>query len=193
MIFGCSRNVFYGHEKFMDMDKGRIQSLIKDYPDFPKQGILFRDLTPVFRDGHSLAFLGEYFYENFKNTNIDYVAGIEARGFVLSAVLGLKFNRGVLMIRKAGKLPGNTVRQTYDIEYGNAIMELQHESIKKNEDILIADDLLATGGTAFAAAKLIEELGGNVIGFAFVVELSALGGGKLLREKGYSVHSMVVY
>jgi adenine phosphoribosyltransferase len=97
------------------------------------------------------------------------------------------------MIRKAGKLPGNTVKQTYDIEYGNAIMELQHESIKKNEDILIADDLLATGGTAFAAAKLVEELGGNVIGFAFVVELSALGGGNLLREKGYSVHSMVVY
>jgi adenine phosphoribosyltransferase len=90
-------------------------------------------------------------------------------------------------------LPGNTVKQTYDIEYGNAIMELQAESVKKNEDVLIADDLLATGGTALAAAKLVEELGGNVVGFAFIVELSALGGGKLLREKGYSVNSMVIY
>ena len=97
------------------------------------------------------------------------------------------------MVRKAGKLPGNTIKQTYDIEYGNAIMELQAESVKKNEDVLIADDLLATGGTALAAAKLVEELGGNVVGFAFIVELSALGGGKLLREKGYSVNSMVIY
>jgi adenine phosphoribosyltransferase len=175
------------------MDKNHIQGLIKNYPDFPKQGILFRDLTPIFRDNRSLTLLGEYFYEKLKTTNINYIAGIEARGFILSTVLGLKFNRGVLMIRKAGKLPGNTIKQTYDIEYGNAIMELQSESIKKNEDILIADDLLATGGTALAAAKLVEELGGNVIGFAFIVELSSLGGGKLLREKGYSVHSMVIY
>ena len=175
------------------MDKSHIQGLIKNYPDFPKQGILFRDLTPVFRDSHSLSLLGEYFYEKLKKTNINYIAGIEARGFILSTILGLKFDLGVIMIRKAGKLPGNTVKQTYEIEYGNAIMELQSESIKKNEDILIADDLLATGGTALAAAKLIEELGGNVIGFAFVVELSSLGGGRLLREKGYSVHSMVIY
>ncbi len=175
------------------MDKSHIQGLIKNYPDFPKQGILFRDLTPVFRDGPSLTLLGEYFYEAFKKTNIKYIAGIEARGFILSTILGVKFNRGVIVIRKAGKLPGNTIKQTYDVEYGNAIMELQSESIKKNEDILIADDLLATGGTAFAAAKLIEKLGGNVIGFAFIVELSSLGGGKLLREKGYPVHSMVIY
>ncbi len=193
ILFGCSRNVFYGHEKNYVMDKSHIQGLIKNYPDFPKQGILFRDLTPVFRDSHSLPLLGEYFYEKLKKTNINYIAGIEARGFILSTILGLKFNLGVIMIRKAGKLPGSTVKQTYEIEYGNATMELQSESIKKNEDILIADDLLATGGTALAAAKLIEGLGGNVIGFAFVVELSSLDGGRLLREKGYSVHSMVIY
>jgi adenine phosphoribosyltransferase len=184
---------FMGMKKFMHMDKKYIQSVIKNYPNFPKQGIMFRDLAPVFRDYQSLAILSEYFCEKFKNINIDHVAGIEARGFILSTILGLKFRRGVLMIRKAGKLPGNTIKQTYEIEYGNAIMELQSESIKKNENILIADDLLATGGTAFAAAKLVEELGGSVIGFAFIVELSSLNGGKLLREKGYSVHSMVVY
>jgi adenine phosphoribosyltransferase len=137
--------------------------------------------------------MGEYFYEQFKTSSIHYVAGIEARGLILSTVLGLKFNTGVIMVRKAGKLPGNTVKQTYDIEYGNAIMELQSESVKKNDDVLIADDLLATGGTALAAAKLVEGLGGNVVGFAFIVELSSLGGGKLLREKGYSVNPMVIY
>ncbi len=180
-------------KKFMYMYENHIQSLIKNYPDFPKQGILFRDLTPVFRDSQSLILLGEYFYEKCKTTHIDYVAGIEARGFMLSTILGLKFNRGVVMIRKAGKLPGNTLKQAYDIEYGNAVMEVQSEAIKKNQDVLIADDLLATGGTAIAAAKLVEELGGNVVGFVFIIELSSLGGGKLLQEKGYSVNSMVIY
>jgi adenine phosphoribosyltransferase len=177
----------------MYMEKNHIQSLIKNYRDFPKQGVLFRDITPVFKDNQSLALMGEYFYEHFKTSHINYVAGIEARGLILSTVLGLKFNTGVIMVRKAGKLPGSTVKQTYDIEYGNAIMELQSESIKQDEDVLIADDLLATGGTALAAAKLVETLGGNVVGFAFIVELSSLGGGNLLREKGYSVNSMVIY
>jgi adenine phosphoribosyltransferase len=175
------------------MDKNHIQSLIKDYPDFPKPGILFRDITPVFRDNRSLNFLADYFYDKFKTKHIDYVAGIEARGFILSTILGLKFNLGVIMIRKQGKLPGSTIKQKYDIEYGNAVMELQSESIKNNENVLIADDLIATGGTALASAKLVEDLGGNVIGFAFMVELSALGGSKLLQSKGYSVHSMVIY
>jgi len=175
------------------MDKNHIQSLIKNYPNFPKPGILFRDITPVFKDNQSLNFLGDYFYDKFKNHHIDYVAGIEARGFILSTILGLKFNLGVLMIRKQGKLPGSTIKQKYDIEYGNAIMEIQSESIKNNENVLIADDLIATGGTALAAAKLVEELGGNVIGFAIMVELSSLGGSKLLQNKGYPVHSMVSY
>lgn len=170
-----------------------IQKLIKNYPDFPKPGILFRDINPVFRDIKSLGLLGDYFHEKFMRHNIDQIAGIEARGFILSAILGLKFSKGVIMVRKAGKLPGSTIKESYDIEYGNAVMELQSDSIQKNENILIADDLIATGGTAVAAAKLVENLGGRVVGFAFIVELSSLGGGKLLREKGYSVHSLVTY
>jgi adenine phosphoribosyltransferase len=179
--------------KKLDMDKDYIQNLIKDYPDFPKPGILFRDITPIFRDYHSLNFLGEYFFDNFRNHHIDYIAGIEARGFILSTILGLRFNLGVILIRKQGKLPGSTIKQKYDIEYGNAVMEIQSESIKNNDNVLIADDLIATGGTALAAAKLVEDLGGNVVGFAFMVELSSLGGSKLLQDKGYPVHSMVKY
>lgn len=170
-----------------------IQNLIRDYPDFPKQGILFRDITPVFRDVKSFNMLSDFFYEKFGNIQIDYIAGIEARGFMLATLLGLRFNRGVIMIRKAGKLPGSTIKQNYNIEYGTAIMEMQADSIKKGDNILIADDLLATGGTAEAAAKLIEELGGSVAGFAMIVELSSLGGGNLLHSQGYSVCSMVTY
>ncbi len=173
--------------------KDHVEKLIKNYPDFPKPGILFRDITPVFRDSVSLNYIGDYFLDRFKNMDVDYIAGIEARGFLISTILGLKFNKGVIMIRKAGKLPGNTIKKTYDIEYGNAVMEVQSESLKKDENVIIADDLLATGGTALAATKLIEDLGGNVVAFAFMIELSSLEGGRLLREKGYSVHSMVTY
>jgi adenine phosphoribosyltransferase len=170
-----------------------IQNLIQNYPDFPKQGILFRDITPVFRDIQSLNILGEFFYEKFRDIDIDYVAGIEARGFILATLLGLKFKKGVIMIRKAGKLPGSTIKQDYDIEYGTATMEMQRDSMKKGDRVLIADDLLATGGTAATAAKLVEELGGTVSGFAIIVELLSLGGGKLLKSKGYPLCSMVSY
>jgi len=174
-------------------DISHIQNLIRNYPDFPKQGILFKDINPVFRDGKSLDILGNHFYDQFQKVEVDYVAGIEARGCILSTLLSLKFNKGVIMIRKAGKLPGSTIKQTYGIEYGTAVMELQSDSLRKGDRILIADDLLATGGTALAAASLVEDLGGNVAGFAFIIELSSLDGGKLLRERGYRVHSMVVY
>ncbi len=177
----------------MRPDISHVQNLIRNYPDFPKQGILFKDINPVFRDGRSLDILGNHFYDQFHKVDVDYIAGIEARGFILSTLLGLKFNKGVIMIRKAGKLPGTTVKQAYDIEYGTAIMELQSDSLRKGDRILVADDLLATGGTALAAASLVEDLGGSVAGFAFVMELSSLDGGKLLRERGYRVHSMVVY
>jgi adenine phosphoribosyltransferase len=174
-------------------DISHVQNLIRNYPDFPKQGILFKDINPVFRDGRSLDILGNHFYDQFNKVDVDYIAGIEARGFILSTLLGLKFNKGVIMIRKAGKLPGTTVKQAYDIEYGTAIMELQSDSLREGDRILVADDLLATRGTALAAASLVEDLGGSVAGFAFVMELSSLDGGKLLRERGYRVHSMVVY
>lgn len=180
-------------KNFVQANTNYIQNLIRDYPDFPKQGILFRDITPVFRDAKSFSLLGDFFYEKFNNIRIDYIAGIEARGFILATILGLRFNKGVIMIRKAGKLPGKTLRQDYSIEYGTAIMEMQSDSFKKGDSLLIADDLLATGGTASASANLIEELGGTVSGFAIIVELSTLGGAKMLQSKGYPVQSMVTY
>lgn len=170
-----------------------LTRLIQDCPNFPKQGILFRDINPVFRSNLAMKHISDELYHRFNKYRIDSVAGIESRGFVIATALSLKFNTGVILIRKAGKLPGQTIKQSYDIEYGNAVMEIQKDAIKKGQNILIADDLIATGGTAIAAAHLVEELGGKVIGFAFVIELADLSGANKLRKMGYQVQSLVVY
>jgi adenine phosphoribosyltransferase len=170
-----------------------LRKLIHDCPDFPKPGILFRDISPAFRENGALNQISNDFYSKFSNTDLDYIGGIESRGFVIAAALALKFNKGMVMIRKAGKLPGETVKKSYDIEYGKSIMELQKDAVKPSQSILMADDLIATGGTATAAAHLVEQLGGIVVGFAFVIELASMDGANKLRKMGYQVHSLVVY
>lgn len=168
-----------------------LESVIRSFPDFPKKGILFRDVSPILRDPKAMHHVVYQFHEHYKNKKIDLVAGIESRGFIFASALGLKFNRGIVMIRKQGKLPGKTSSLAYDIEYGNDTMEIQQDAVKKGENVLIADDLIATGGTARASAELIERLGGKIVGFAFVIELAALKGRDLL--KGYEIHSLVKY
>jgi adenine phosphoribosyltransferase len=170
-----------------------LRDIIANYPDFPKQGILFRDINPVFKRNDALNYIADEFYRIYNKSKVDVVAGIESRGFIIATVLALKFGSGILMIRKAGKLPGRTLKKSYDIEYGTAIMEIQQEAIDKGNNILIADDLIATGGTAEAAAQLIKELGGNVAGFAFIIELSDLKGADRLRRMGYNVESLVTF
>lgn len=170
-----------------------LDRIITKHPDFPKPGILFRDINPVFRNAGALKYLAGAFSRAFPKSKFDSVAGIESRGFVVATALAMKAGKGVIMIRKAGKLPGNTVKKSYDIEYGNATMEIQDDAVKKGSRVLIADDLIATGGTAVAAAQLVEELGGKVAGFAFVIELAGLRGAERLRAMGYNVESLVVY
>jgi adenine phosphoribosyltransferase len=175
------------------MDSLDLRNLIQDCQDFPRQGILFRDINPVFRSHDALNYISNEFYYRFSNTGVDCVCGIESRGFVIATALALKLHRGLIMIRKAGKLPGRTLKKSYDIEYGSSVMEIQKEAVKYNQKVLIADDLVATGGTAKAAAQLVEELGGIVVGFAIVIELGSLNGAEKLRKMGYQVHSLVVY
>jgi adenine phosphoribosyltransferase len=170
-----------------------LHDIVASYPDFPKPGILFRDINPVFKRNDALNYITDEFYRVYGKTRVDAVAGIESRGFVIATALALKFGKGVVMVRKAGKLPGKTLKKSYDIEYGNAVMELQQNAISKGESILIADDLIATGGTAVAAAQLVEGLGGRVAGFAFIIELSDLHGADRLRKMGYKVQSLVTY
>ena len=168
-----------------------LKSVIREFPDFPKKGVLFRDISPVLKDPRALKFVVDQFYEIYKNKNVDLIAGIESRGFIFASALAIRFGKGCVMIRKQGKLPGKTITLAYDIEYGSATMEIQQDAVSKGQNVLIADDLIATGGTAKAAAQLIERLGGKVAGFAFVVELGDLKGRDLI--KNYEIHSLVSY
>jgi adenine phosphoribosyltransferase len=170
-----------------------VRDLVADYPDFPKPGILFRDINPVFKRNEALNYIADEFYRTYGKAKVDAVAGIESRGFIIATALALKFGKGVVMVRKEGKLPGKTLKRSYDIEYGSAIVELQETAIEKGENILISDDLIATGGTAVASAQLIEEIGGKVAGFAFIIELTDLHGADRLRKMGYKVQSLVTY
>ena len=168
-----------------------IEEKIVEYADFPKKGILFRDFSPVLKDPACLSLIGDEFSKHFHPKDIDLFAGIESRGFILASILALRYNKGMIMIRKAGKLPGKTVKTSYTIEYGKDTIEIQKDIISKGQRILICDDLLATGGTAKASAKLIEKIGGKIVGFAFLIELTDLGGIKGISK--YNCKSLVRY
>ena len=168
-----------------------LKDKIADYQDFPKKGILFRDFSPILRDPSALSLVVDEFTKKFHPNDVDVFAGIESRGFILACALAQKYNKGMILLRKAGKLPGKTVKVSYSIEYGKAQMEIQKTALEKNERVLICDDLLATGGTAKAAAKLVEKLEANVVGFAFIIELTALKGIEKIKE--YRTDSLVEY
>ncbi len=170
-----------------------LHKLIRDCPNFPKQGVLFRDISPVFRNNEALNYIADEFQGILKSHKFDTIVGIESRGFIVATVLALRFGKGLIMIRKAGKLPGETIRKSYSIEYGTSIMEIQKDAISDGEAVLLADDLIAVGGTAEAAALLVEELGGKIAAFAFVIELAGLQGGRRLRQMGHDVNSLAVY
>ena len=168
-----------------------LKDKIAEIPDFPKKGILFRDISPLLKDPAALSLVVDEFTKVIHPNDVDLFAGIESRGFPLACALALRYNKGMIMIRKQGKLPGATHKITYSIEYGTATMEIQNNAIKKGQKVFICDDLLATGGTAKAAAKLVEKIGGIVAGFAFIIELTDLTGSKTI--KNYRYKSLVKY
>ncbi len=159
-----------------------LKEKIIDYPNFPKKGILFRDFSPILKDPSSLSYVVDELSKHFHPKNIDYFAGIESRGFILACAMAMRYDKGMIMIRKAGKLPGKTTKLSYIVEYGKDTVEIQNNSISKGDRILICDDLLATGGTAEASAKLIEKMKGKIEGFAFIVELTELNGIKKISK-----------
>ncbi|VVB74656.1 S-methyl-5'-thioadenosine phosphorylase [Candidatus Tiddalikarchaeum anstoanum] len=158
-----------------------IKSLIRTVPDWPKKGIMFRDITTLLKDAEGFRLMLDILEEHYKNIDIDLIAGIESRGFVLASALASKLGKGVILIRKKGKLPAETVSESYDLEYGQATIEIHKDAIKHGQRILLLDDLLATGGTALAAGNLIEKLGGKVVEVGFIVELPELKGRKKLK------------
>ncbi len=177
----------------MEPEQVDLRKLIRDCPNFPKPGVLFRDVSPVYSDYKAINHIANEFENILKGNPFDTVVGIESRGFVVATLLALRFKKGLTMVRKAGKLPGDTIKRSYDIEYGSAIMEIQRDTISEGQRVLVVDDLIATGGTAQAAVELVSETGGTVAALAVVVELANLLGATKLREKGYIVHSLVVY
>lgn len=168
-----------------------LKKIISSHPDFPKHGILFRDFAPVLGDPAALEYMADGVEQMFPADGVDVVVGIESRGFILATLMAVRYNRGMVMMRKAGKTPGATCSVSYELEYGSATLEMKSDSIADGSRVLICDDLLATGGTANAAVRLIEESGAQVAGLAFIMELSHLGGrAKIDRHK---IGSLVVY
>ena len=168
-----------------------LKEKIAEYLDFPKKGILFRDFSPILRDPSATSFIVEEFSKQYHPKDVDVFVGIESRGFIVACALAQKYNKGMVMLRKEGKLPGKTEKTSYEIEYGKAVMEIQKTALNEGERVVICDDLLATGGTAKAAAVLVEKLKAKVTGFAFIIELTELNGIKKIRD--YKTVSLVRY
>ena len=168
-----------------------LKKLIREVPDFPKPGILFYDITTLLKDRGGLRAVVEALRDRYAQTRVDTVLGVEARGFIFAPALAYKLGAGFVPVRKPKKLPARTVREEYQLEYGSDSLEIHQDAIQPGQSVLIVDDLLATGGTAAAVARLVEKLGGKVAGLAFVVELSFLKG----RDKlaGYDVFSLLQY
>lgn len=173
------------------MDCNPLKQLIREVPDFPKPGILFYDITTLLKDKLGFAMLIDALTEQYLNKDIDLVLGIEARGFIFGPALAYRLNAGFVPVRKPKKLPAETVKWTYDLEYGSDTLEIHKDAIQRGQRILIVDDLLATGGTAKATADLANSLGGNICGLAFVVELDFLKGRDKLGK--YDVFSLLHY
>jgi len=167
----------------MERMEEALRNKIRNIPDYPKKGIIFRDITPLLKDGNAFMTVISEMAAPFRESHIDYVAGIEARGFILGGALAKELGAGFIPIRKKGKLPYRTISADYDLEYGKATIEVHEDSVEKGSTVLIVDDLLATGGTAKAAADLMKRLGANIAGFAFLVELTELGGTAKLEGK----------
>jgi adenine phosphoribosyltransferase len=169
----------------------RIEDYIISVPDFPKPGVVFRDITGILGDADGLKLTLDAFYKALENIEFDVVVGLEARGFLFGVPIAEHFHKPFVPERKKGKLPRETVEITYDLEYGTACMEIHKDAIKPGQRVIIVDDLLATGGTAKAAATLVEKMGGKVECFAFVIELADLKGREALE--GYNIKSITQF
>jgi adenine phosphoribosyltransferase len=173
------------------LDLQRLRERIRDIPDFPKPGIVFKDITPLLADPVTFSSVIDEIVVHFGRGNVDKVVGIEARGFMFAAPVAYHFGAGFVPVRKAGKLPHDTEAEEYALEYGTATIEIHRDAIRAGERVIVVDDVLATGGTARAAAKLVERLGGKVIGIACLMELTFLNGRKAIAD--YDFHTLLQY
>ena len=171
----------------------KVKKAIRDVPDFPKKGIVFKDITTVLNKGELFSEIIDYFGEKY--SDIDFVCGIESRGFILGSPIAYKLKKGFVPIRKKGKLPYKTIKERYELEYGYDEIEIHIDAFNgiKNPKVLLIDDLIATGGTAEAAVKLLKKLNADIVAAAFLIELTFLDGAKKLKDLGVKVDSLVKY
>lgn len=169
----------------------RLKDFIRDIPDFPKKGIVFKDITPLLKNAEAFQAAVSLLSDPFANRGIEQVVGIESRGFIFGATVAARLRAGFVPIRKKGKLPSLTEKIAYQLEYGEDILEIHQDSFPKGCKVLVVDDLLATGGTAAAVVQLIQKIGGQVVGLGFVIELGFLHGRDKLKE--YEVHALIQY
>lgn len=170
-----------------------VKSKIRTIPNWPKEGVMFRDVTTLFKDKDGFNRMVDLLVERYKDMNIDAIAGIESRGFVTGSVLAHRLGTGFVMIRKPGKLPADTISEEYELEYGTNKIEIHKDAISEGQRVLLVDDLVATSGTAVAAANLIKKLGGEIVECSFIVELPDLGGREKLEKKGLKVFSLISF
>ncbi len=171
---------------FMDLKK-----FIRDVPDFPEKGIIFKDITTLLKDKNAFKYVVDLMCEKYIDKKIDKVVGIESRGFIFGGIVAYKLGCGLVLARKSGKLPSEKIEQDYTLEYGVNSIEIHTDSIKQGENVIIVDDLLATGGTGVAVAKLVERLKGKIIGLEFLIELGFLNGREKLKD--YNINSYIYY
>jgi adenine phosphoribosyltransferase len=176
----------------MDL-QDRVRSSVRDIPDFPKPGILFKDITPILTDAQLCKDITEAVYNQFRSQKIDGIVGVESRGFLFGMLLAQKFNIPFIPIRKKGKLPYKTINFEYELEYGMATVEMHADAISENSNILIHDDLLATGGTAAAAGALVTMQQANIAGFAFIIGLDFLNGKQILKKYTDNIFTLINY
>jgi len=168
-----------------------LKTLIRDVPDFPKKGVIFKDITPLLKDGEKFKESIDEISNRYLDKKIDIVVSIEARGFIIGSAIAYRLQAGIVLIRKKGKLPWYTHQATYELEYGTDTLEIHQDAIKPGEKVLIVDDLLATGGTVDAVINLVERLRGQIVEIAFLIELTFLKGREQI--KGYPVFSLIKY
>jgi adenine phosphoribosyltransferase len=173
------------------MDANTLKSMIVEVPDFPKPGISFKDITPILNTPAAFRYVVDVMHDQFKDQGVDLVLGVESRGFFFAAPLALKLNRGFIPVRKPGKLPRERISASYALEYGVDALEVHRDAIQKGQKVILVDDVLATGGTIAACAQLVRKLGGEVVGFVFLMELTFLMGRQKLE--GERVVSVVQY
>ena len=168
-----------------------VKAIIRDVPDFPKEGIIFKDITTLLKDSQGFREAVDRLVDHYSEQRIDLVVAVEARGYIFGAPMAYKLGAGFIPVRKVGKLPAETLREEYELEYGTDAVEMHRDAIEPGQKVLIVDDLIATGGSAAATARLVEALGGDIVGIAFLIELAFLNGVDKLR--GYDVFTMIQY